>query len=224
MKNKQTKRIFGWWLLIAVIYLLVPDTFILLAGHTKQLTGQLIGIMGMLITYLGLIWGGWRLYRRINHLNKIKLTIFQRLQWVIGMYFGLILIVGGLTLLNQLIYHQSQTANNQVIIDLVKQGPLMKWLFGVSTIIFAPIIEELIFRGLMLNLWPHPQATWTPMVVSSILFSLGHVSSNPISFLIYFAMGMCFAYLYRQTGDLKNSMLIHIINNTLAMSSILLMY
>lgn len=224
MKNKQTVRKLGWWLLITVIYLLLPDTFMLLAGRTKQLTWQLVGVVGMLVTYCGLIWGGWRLYRRINQVTKVKLTGMQRFQWVVGMYFVMILIIGGLSMLNQLIYHQDQTANNQAIINLVKQGPLLKWLFGTSAIIFAPIIEELIFRGLLINLWPQPQANWLPLVISSIVFSCGHVSSNPISFLIYFAMGMCFAYLYRQTGDLKNSMMIHMINNTLAMGSILIMY
>lgn len=221
MKNK---RVLSWWLVIALSYLIIPDMFILLAGRSKQISGQLVGSLGMLSTYLILIGGSWRLYRRINQFSKVKLTRVQRWQWIVGMYFVMILVVGGLSMLNQLIYHQEQTANNQAIINLVKQGPLMKGLFGVSAIIFAPIMEEFIFRGLMMNLWTSPQTKWLPMIMSSIVFSLGHVSSNPISFLIYFAMGMCFAYLYRQTGDLKNSMLIHIINNTLAMSSILIMY
>lgn len=47
------------------------------------------------------------------------------------------------------------------------------------------------------------------------------MSTNPISFCMYAYMGMVLAFVYLRTGDIRNSIAIHMINNAIAMGILL---
>ena len=53
---------------------------------------------------------------------------------------------------------------------------------------------------------------WPKVILSGVIFSTGHMSTNPISFLMYAYMGMVLPYVYLRTDDIRNS-----INNAIAM-------
>lgn len=89
------------------------------------------------------------------------------------------------------------------------EGPL--WVTVISTVIFAPVFEEwlcrgIIFRGLLRNVPP----AWA-MVISALAFALIHM--NPWQAVPAFVLGMLFAYVYYRTGSLKLTMLMHAVNN-----------
>src|SRR5258708_17715443 len=48
----------------------------------------------------------------------------------------------------------------------------LAWLF--VSVIFAPLAEELVFRGFLLNLWMARWGTWPAILISSVLFGLYH--------------------------------------------------
>ncbi|MCF7523852.1 CPBP family intramembrane metalloprotease [Levilactobacillus brevis] len=58
--------------------------------------------------------------------------------------------------------------------------------------------------------------------MSGIAFSIPHASSNPISWLLYAVMGGTLAYVYRRTGKLQSSILLHGFNNLVAVGLMLL--
>ena len=84
------------------------------------------------------------------------------------------------------------------------------WAVIVSAVILAPIMEELIFRKLVLD----RLAGYGPavaMVVSALVFGLAH--GNFYQFFYAFLLGLIFAYIYLRTGKVRYSMMLHMMVN-----------
>ncbi|CAH1856843.1 CPBP family intramembrane glutamic endopeptidase [Convivina intestini] len=122
----------------------------------------------------------------------------------------------GLSYLNQWLYHQTETQNDQAIQAIMDSNSASLVLMVISVIIFAPICEELLFRGLLIKgLLPNVNPIYA-IVISGLVFSAMHQSSNAISFAIYAVMGMSFAYAYVKTDRIEVSIALHMLNNTVA--------
>jgi hypothetical protein len=84
-------------------------------------------------------------------------------------------------------------------------------LLWVSVIVFAPIAEELVFRGLLLHRWCARWGRSRGILATTALFALFHASPLGIFLL---ALGLTGIYL--RTGSLRLSMMAHGLNNLLA--------
>lgn len=78
-------------------------------------------------------------------------------------------------------------------------------LFTVSFI--APVLEELIFRGVILDGLRRTYRLQTSILVSAILFAIVHV--HPYLMINAFFLGLLFALIRLRTGSLLLCMLIH---------------
>lgn len=74
----------------------------------------------------------------------------------------------------------------------------------------APVVEEVLFRGVLLHRWAHRWDLRTGIVLSSILFGLLHV--EPLG---HFVFGVAMCALYLRTGSLWAPIAAHAINNGL---------
>jgi len=84
------------------------------------------------------------------------------------------------------------------------------WINVVVTVIIAPIVEELIFRKLLIDrLGGFGEKT--VIVFSALMFGLFH--TNPYQFFYAFAVGMLLAYVYVRTGKVWHTILLHAIIN-----------
>ncbi len=90
-------------------------------------------------------------------------------------------------------------------------GRLDTVVLWVTVIVFAPIAEELIFRGLLLHRWCHKWGRVRGTLVTTALFAMLHLSPLGIFLL---ALGLTGIYL--RTGSLRLSMAAHALNNLLA--------
>ena len=82
--------------------------------------------------------------------------------------------------------------------------------------IVAPIVEELVFRGLIFKQLSKYHVGYA-MVISSICFACMHM--NVVQGIPTFFMGLILAYSYWKTDSLVTSMGIHFLNNLFAMFS-----
>lgn len=81
--------------------------------------------------------------------------------------------------------------------------------------LFAPIIEEIIFRGIIQKgLINRAIAPNKAIIVSAFVFGLVHF--NPWQFLGAFLLGIVLGLVYFKTKSLLMSMLLHSFNNTIA--------
>ncbi|MDE2724131.1 MAG: type II CAAX endopeptidase family protein, partial [Gemmatimonadota bacterium] len=90
------------------------------------------------------------------------------------------------------------------------------WLAFYGAVIQTPIIEEALFRGIivggLLAYWSKYQAA----IWSAILFGIYHL--NPAQFPVAFILGLVFAWWIIQTGSLLPCILGHALNNFLAIT------
>ena len=98
-------------------------------------------------------------------------------------------------------------------IDLARQpGTLGVSLFVLAAM--APLVEELVFRGLLYGWiagrW-NTMAAWT---VSSLAFAGAHY--EPAHIILVLPLGLLFGYLRRRTDSLLPSLCAHIVNNGFA--------
>lgn len=91
----------------------------------------------------------------------------------------------------------------------------------VTTVILAPLLEELIFRGCILESLKKYSTSFA-IVFSSLLFAMLHM--NLAQSIPVFGMGLVFGWMYVRTGSLPMTIVLHLINNAVSMFSTLLPY
>jgi len=82
----------------------------------------------------------------------------------------------------------------------------------LGSIVFAPIFEELIFRGLLYGTLRTRLAWPLAAIGSALVFALAH-GYGAAGFLSVFVSGVLWAWVYERTGSLLPSMAAHTINN-----------
>ena len=86
----------------------------------------------------------------------------------------------------------------------------MAGLFVLLSIAFiAPVAEELVFRGYLLNLWMHRWGLWPGIAMSSIVFGAAHGHG----FVFAAAGGVLFCLAYLRFGSLWPGTLLHSVGN-----------
>lgn len=96
---------------------------------------------------------------------------------------------------------------NPVLDVLDEMNP---WMVFLTTVIVAPVMEELMFRKLLIDrIVPFGQRA--AVVVSGVAFGLFH--GNFYQFFYASFLGMIFAYLYSSTGRLRYNILLHMMIN-----------
>jgi len=85
-------------------------------------------------------------------------------------------------------------------------------------VVFAPLVEELAFRGLMLRGMRRYMSPWLAVLVSSALFALWHRNLGQL--FPTFAMGILFSWIYITTGRLRYAMVVHSLSNLFLILSV----
>ncbi|WP_171594005.1 CPBP family intramembrane glutamic endopeptidase [Marinifilum caeruleilacunae] len=102
--------------------------------------------------------------------------------------------------------------------DLLKEmfeSMLEPSIWGFLTVVVAaPIIEEILMRGIVLNGLLKNYHPWKAILWSAFFFGLMHL--NPWQLVTAFIAGVAIGYLYWKTKSLILCILIHAINNGLA--------
>ena len=157
----------------------------------------------------------WFVFKKdwLGHLVVSVKTFF----WMIGTSLLLNLLVASIT-------GVSQSQNQNTIIDLFRSYPN---LILFQALIYAPIVEELLFRGLIYNLLAlkSKRLGW---ILSSFSFALIHVFGSislgqfeDLWFIpTYFVLGYLLNRAYIETKSLHVTILAHFLNNVLGLWAI----
>ncbi|MGZ8382094.1 MAG: CPBP family intramembrane glutamic endopeptidase [Nitrospira sp.] len=98
--------------------------------------------------------------------------------------------------------------------DLVWGTPPVMTVSMLEYVIFAPIFEELAFRGLLFAMLRRRFEFLPAALISTSLFALAHGYSL-IGFISVFWSGFLWAWIYERTGSLIPGMVAHAMNNLL---------
>ena len=77
--------------------------------------------------------------------------------------------------------------------------------------LIGPVLEELVFRGILFNCCSGKYGRWYPVFITALLFAVFH--RNPVQFASAICMGLVLGSLLTLTGDIRITMMIHISNN-----------
>ena len=81
-------------------------------------------------------------------------------------------------------------------------------------IISAPIVEEIIFRGIICRGLKKHFPFWIALVLSAVLFGLWHRNLGQVAYTLI--SGILYGYIFLRSGTILWSMLIHFVNNLLS--------
>lgn len=101
--------------------------------------------------------------------------------------------------------------NMEEIFDALMTKPSGYLVIGI----FAPVVEEMVFRGAMINaLRQQFKGIWVPILITALLFALVHL--NPAQMPHAFLIGILLGWLYCKFGSIVPGVVVHWVNNTIA--------
>jgi len=86
-------------------------------------------------------------------------------------------------------------------------------LSALSTVILAPLTEEVIFRGLILGRLARAMPGWLAVLLSALVFGLAHGQLVWIAYA--FLLGVVFGFIRLRSGSIWPTLLLHILFNAL---------
>lgn len=93
--------------------------------------------------------------------------------------------------------------------ESMESGSLAMVLYGC---LIAPVLEEMLFRGIILRSFLRQYAKWTAILMSAVLFGLAHM--NLYQFIVGLMLGMYLGWLYERTRSLLPCIGLHVVYNT----------
>lgn len=152
--------------------------------------------------------------------NKI-IDDFKLLKCNFSAYFEYDLPKYGLMLISFIVvnflcilFTKNATSVNQEMVE-----KLPKLLLFILSVLWAPIVEEVVFRGTIRRFI---KSNWLFIILSSLVFGFMHAVNETSTFnvimtiLPYGILGGYLAYIYTKTGNIVNNMMIHSIWNLFA--------
>lgn len=118
-----------------------------------------------------------------------------------------------------IIFGQAEAVNQLAIEEMFKSVPV--WQLFIMIVVVAPVVEELLFRGLILFSGQELETTWLRVIISAILFGAIHNPTNIQSIYSYVGMGLIFSYAAKRTQSIEAPIIYHVLNNLLAFGAVL---
>lgn len=159
--------------------------------------------------------------RSIIELAENPMKVFKTIITTLPLMF-----LGSLVL-NYLITNftgQVEAQNQSMIIDLYQQAP---YLIVIQALLYAPIVEEIMFRGLVFGALSK-KSRFLGILLSSSLFGLAHVYNSVLQgnfgdlwfFFTYALLGYFLNRAYIKSGSIVSSMALHFLNNAIGIWAI----
>lgn len=222
--SKKTFTFIGLALLCAYAVIMALSKFVVGPLLLNADLGKLVKTIGPTLTLMltdipNLIFlvVFWLVIRRIPKSNWQKETLsFKSLFQIFVMMYA----VGTLFNLVGTYISQAAPAGGTEQLDMINSMVTSGTPAGLlMTVILAPVVEELIFRKLMLDRIRN-FGEKTAIVFSALCFGLFH--GNLTQFLYAFTIGLFLGYVYCKTGKVLYTMIMHALVNLISSSIMLL--
>lgn len=180
----------------------------LIVGESRTKYSLLFNILGIMYV---LVIGGSCIFVLSRIYGKYSTKKFNLRRILLFRYTVLFFIM--MTAYNTFCdYILPTTKNQKTIEDMINANTFLVGIL-IFTII-APILEELIFRGLFINMIFKQNTFWVPVISSGIIFGSLHSVGNVVEWLYYVIFGIILAIAYKKTDILALPIALHMINNT----------
>ena len=206
----------GWYFLALLSFLFIYGIVLSMAVEALKLGASAYAVTLLYVALAGVyVYYVYKWYRKTP--VSIAVSGFNRFIWLPALVWFLSIVV-------QFFLPNDPSVNQQTATDLTLTQPLFSFF---ATVIFAPLTEELIFRGMLARyLFPkqdNSKQTLIFLLVSSALFALIHFPGDVQQFLVYFSLGFSLGLAYISRKGLVYSISLHALNNLVAFLMILML-
>ena len=156
--------------------------------------------------------------KRLGLLEGFKPLSSQKAWGMIGLtYLGIYIVtrIGAMVMM----WEGVSNSTNQATIENIHMNP---FVLITVTVIMAPIVEELVFRGILMGRVFNPDSI-VGLILSGLLFGLAHMPNSIGVWIVYAGMGFVLGIVYRKFQKLEYCIMAHMINNSIAVSMMLLL-
>ena len=177
-------------------------------------------IWALVITELFLLGLLWLYLRKGERISAVHLDRWSKMSWSSTVAGAVILIGAGLAF--NWAYGAYIVPNIELQADLrrlfaaIPDTAVNSVLLFVTIAIVAPLLEEILFRGLLQNALSKRLPVWAAIALSALIFGAMHMDFYAMPPLV--AMGAIFGIIYHLTGSLRVTILLHMINNAAALA------
>lgn len=210
-KGSILKR-FLYLLLAFLILIIIQGPTIYLGVKDASLVSLLVFLL--LLKSAGALFLG----KRLGLLEGFKTLSSLKAWGMIGLtYLGIYIVtrIGAMVMMMEGV----SNSTNQATIENIHMNPFLLITF---TVIMAPIVEELVFRGILMGRVFNPDSI-VGLILSSLLFGLAHMPNSIGVWIVYAGMGFVLGTVYRKCQKLEYCIMAHMINNSIAVSMMLLL-
>jgi len=158
---------------------------------------------------------GWLVWRRRARWQDLGVKTFQP-RWLAvvgGLYIVQVIAMIAVFALVELLLPQVNLDEKQSVLEFGLQG-WGWWLSFVSTVVIAPVLEEIMFRGIMFTALTSRWRVWLAAIVSSLAFAFLHGQVNVGIYTFIFGLLLC--WLYRKSRSIVPGIILHFLNNLVA--------
>ena len=212
----KTLQNIGWFVLAFLSFIMV---YSFIQGVALLGLGAGVPIYGILPLYILLAGVYCFFVYKWYKMSPVTIgtTGFNRYIWLPALVWALAIVA-------QFFLPNDPSVSQKMVEELTHNQPLFSFFMVV---IFAPLTEELTFRG-MLARFVFPQQdnikqTALFLLVSTVLFALAHFPGTPQQFLVYSALGLSMGLAYINKGGLAYSMGLHALNNLISFVMIMML-
>ena len=166
-----------------------------------------------------LLWVLWQTVRQGVDVRRLVGAMPKGYRWLPTLGVLLALALFSLGSVEMVLYYTSLRfpelvatfLEEQLFEDLSTSANPTVYLFAlvVSLVLVAPVVEEVLFRGILLHRWTVKWGLGRAVVASSFLFGIGH----DFAFFGAFVFGMAMALLYIKTRTLIVPIACHVLHN-----------
>lgn len=151
-----------------------------------------------------------------KQLNKIRLTttfLFSLLAILIFLF--ILPLVNPVDFFEKLANHKITA--HKLNFTFLKNPNFNNIFYFFLMVIITPIIEEILYRGIILNLFLKKYSVIISLILSSLIFAFIHLKF--IGFGYLFLDGLLLGFAYYKTKSLFTSILLHFLTNLMAMTT-----
>ncbi|MBH0231539.1 CPBP family intramembrane metalloprotease [Halobacillus yeomjeoni] len=127
---------------------------------------------------------------------------------IIGVFLALFAQGIAATIESKLLGIPPGSENTMNLMEIARESPL----FILLPVVFAPITEEIIFRKVIFGSIYERTNFWVAVLVSALVFGAFHFDFKHM--LVYFSMGVVFAFLYVKTKRIITPIIAHMAMNS----------
>ena len=166
----------------------------------------------LIITYLVYLLFVIYVYKTELKVDYINLKVKNIIKYIPIYLIGIVLMGISNYCLGK-ITNIDLASNEETVRLLIKKVPIYMCF---STCIFAPIVEEIIFRKTIKNIFKNK---YFFIILSGLIFGLVHLSFAKINLdellmiIPYVIMGIDFAYIYHKSNNIFTTITLHTIHN-----------